>query len=508
MGLKRQTLWSMLPLLVVTVVNIVSVPLFYRYLGAEMYALWLYVLTFTGVFGFMDLGLGVAVGRYIGVALGKGDTEAVREYWSTGNLIAIPLLIAMALAFTAVGVWFGPRWFNVSAENVPLLRWAFVAGGLSLFLAYYGQFWLILSQAHLDFRFLGILRTAMSLLQVLPSIYLAWLTRNPFVLIAWAAGIAALQLLVFIWHARHSYRLGFDLRSFRSSRAREMGSYAGKTFAMLLVNSFLGSIDRLVLGKLGSPASFAHYAICSNVGSRIQGLGGAVMGPVFSNTNRSMGTKQQGSVAAVYDETFTFVFPWYLLIAIWGILWHPALLRVWLGADLGSAVGPLFVPLLAGYCLTALSGIASAQLSALDRIGTALAYSAGAGAALACAIFLGWQWNGAVGAAWGFLASRVVLVVQDIHLVRWVAAGGWLAGSTWKHVAMQVAVALAFRFAAHALPPALPVQVAVAVTHGLCISAWLLRFPLRPIQRPFHPARAPAAADFSSSPVSREKLPL
>ena len=38
----------MAPLLVVTLVNIVSVPLFYRYLGPEMYALWFYVLTFTG----------------------------------------------------------------------------------------------------------------------------------------------------------------------------------------------------------------------------------------------------------------------------------------------------------------------------------------------------------------------------------------------------------------------------------------------------------------------------
>ena len=109
MSLKKQTLWSLLPLLSVTVVNLVSVRLFYRYLGPEMYALWLYVLTFTGVFGFMDLGIGVAVGRYMGVALGKGDTQAVREYWATGNAIVIPLLATMAAAFTLAGVLFGPH---------------------------------------------------------------------------------------------------------------------------------------------------------------------------------------------------------------------------------------------------------------------------------------------------------------------------------------------------------------------------------------------------------------
>ena len=46
-------------------------PLFYRYLGPEMYALWFYVLTFSGLFVFADLGLGSAVGRYMGVALDK-----------------------------------------------------------------------------------------------------------------------------------------------------------------------------------------------------------------------------------------------------------------------------------------------------------------------------------------------------------------------------------------------------------------------------------------------------
>src|SRR5688572_17933219 len=99
MSLKRQTMWNVVPLVVVRVVGFFSVPLIYRCLGDQMYALWGYVDTFTGMFGFADLGLGVAVGRYVGLALGKGDQAAAREYWGTGNLIALPLLGLMALLF-------------------------------------------------------------------------------------------------------------------------------------------------------------------------------------------------------------------------------------------------------------------------------------------------------------------------------------------------------------------------------------------------------------------------
>lgn len=494
MSLKKQTLWSMLPLLVVTVVNIVSVPLFYRFLGPEKYALWMYVLTFTGIFGFMDLGLGVAVGRYIGVALGKADRAAVREYWGTGNVIAIPLLGIMAAAFVLAGVGFGPGWFNVTPDHAVLLRWSFVAGGLSLFLSYYSQFWLILSQAHLDFKFLGIVRTAIALLQILPAIPLAWATGNPLLLIGWTCAISALQLGILVWHARRSYGLGLELPSAGMRRAREMASYTGKIFASLIVNSVLGSLDRLVLGKLAPPPQFTHYTIASNVGGRLQGLSGAMMGPVFSNTNRSLGTGTSGPVAAIYDETFAFVFPWYLLVAISGTLWHPILLRLWLGADLGAAVAPVFTPVLVGCCITAVSGISTAQLGSLNRVGTGLIFNVVTGLMLVVGVYAGWRWGAVAGVAWGFLFSRVVLLAQDLFVIRLVKAGGWLAARTWKHAALQGGIGLMFAVSLLFWPADSFWQLLPATLHGTAVVAWILRHSARAAWRKMGAEYAPRAS--------------
>ncbi|MFZ3375480.1 MAG: oligosaccharide flippase family protein, partial [Chthoniobacterales bacterium] len=281
MSLKKQTLWSMAPLLVVTIINLVSVPLFYRFLGPGMYALWFYVLTLTGAFGFMDLGLGVAVGRYVGIELGRGDMDVARSYWGTGNVVAIPLLAFMAVAFIVIGSVFGPRWFNVTSDQVPVLEWSFVAAGVGMFFTFYGQFWNILAQVNLDFKFVGLLRVVLSVLQVGGSVILAWWTRSALILVTWGTFLSVVQLVLLMLHAKIRYGFGIHWKLAQLARVRDMVGFTTKTFFTLLVNNVMGGLDRLALGKLALPMDFARYMICSNVGIRISGLSVAIMGPIF-----------------------------------------------------------------------------------------------------------------------------------------------------------------------------------------------------------------------------------
>ncbi len=474
-GLKRQFFWSMAPLLVVTALNLVSAPLFVRYLGTDLYALWFYVGTITGAFGFMDLGLGVAAGRYIGVALGAGDQRAVREYWGTANLIAIPLLLAMAGVFTAIGIFLGPRWFNVSPGNVRLLQWSFVGGGVGLFLSYYTQFWLVLSQAHLDFKFIGLLRSGLSLLQVPLAVWLAYATRNPLVLILVGGGFYLLQLAFFIWHAGKHYRLGMNFSDAQMARAREMSGYVTKTFGALMAGSFLGSLDRLILGKLGTSAEFSYYTVATNFGSRIQGLSQSIMGPVFHQTSRAVGRNSRASAAAIYNETFDFTFGWYVLASVWAVCWHPIFLRLWLGADLAPGVAPVFAPLVVAFCLSAIASISSAQLGPLNRMGVELGFTIAGGLIRGAFALAGWYWGGLVGLVWGVLLSRVVTFVQDVYVIRMVGGGAWLAAKTWGHLLAQCLVGAGFATAYLFFPRDSFWLVVPAGLHGIGVAAWLAR---------------------------------
>jgi O-antigen/teichoic acid export membrane protein len=478
-GLKGQFLWSMAPLLAVTALNFFSVPLFLRYLGDEMYALWFYVITFTGMFGFADMGLGVATSRYVGMALGKGDQRAVHEYWGTGNLIVLPLLGLAGILFAVLGYFWGPVWFNVAPANRNLLRLCFLLGGVSLFVNYYAQVWVFLLQAHLEFKFTNLLRTIFSLVQVLGAIGIAVLTRNPAWICAWTAVVGLVQLTLLVEHSRRRYGVHLELKSARRERAQEMALFTGKVFTSLLAGSLFGSMDRMILGKLAPAIDFAHYTIAGNVGMRLQGLGTAVIGPIFHNTNRAVGGAEHASPARIYNEMFHFMFPWYLLAAVWLSLWHPVLLRAWLGQERATTVGPLFVPMIVAFCLMALANISTSQLSALNRVGTTITFLTVAGLLAAAAVYLGWHFFGVTGVAYGFLASRLAFVLQDVYTIRLVKAGGWFSPETWTQIGIQCLIAVAFAATFLVLPRNSLWLLCPAMLHAAVVALWLLRHSFR-----------------------------
>jgi O-antigen/teichoic acid export membrane protein len=424
-SLRTQTLWSMMPILVTSVVSIVSVPLYFRFLGEEKYALWIFIATLTGAFGFMDLGMGVATGRFMGVALGKNDQEAVKEYWATGNAIVFPMVLFFALGFIIAGTIWGPTWFSVAADDLSMMRWAIFWGGCGLFFSYYGQMWFVLAQTHLDFKFLSLMRTATSLITALGTVAVALWTQNVATIIFFGSAIGLIQFGILWNRGIHHYKLRFRRDLFKKSRLYEMLPYTSKTFAMLISGSLLGSLDRLFLARLAPAIDFASFGVSQNVGGRLTGLSVAVMGPIFHNTTRGVGGDVSRSPALIYKESFRLLFPWFSLAIIGVFFWSGPVTDVWLGDQYGEPVAQVFPWVVAGLCINAMANISGAQLGGIDRVGTGLVISVMANVASAAGVVIGWYLQGITGAAQGFFAARCLWILQDYLVRRWV-------GVSWR----------------------------------------------------------------------------
>jgi O-antigen/teichoic acid export membrane protein len=431
MSLRKQTLWSMLPILLTSIVSIVSVPIYFRVLGAEMYAIWFYVGTLTGAFGFMDLGLGVAVGRFIGVALGRNDTQAVKEYWATGNALVLPFVLFFAIVFVVIGATWGPGWFNVQGSDATTLRWAMLWGGLGLFFNYYGQMWNILTQTYLDFKYLSILRTWIALLTMLGTIGVALIWKNVAVIVALTTLFACLQFVLLFWRGKHHYQLPLRFQEFRMARLREMLPYTLKTFGQLISGSVLGSLDRVFLGRIAPALDFAAFNVSINIGSRISGLSVAIMGPVFHNTTRGVGGDTTRKPSEVYQQSFDLMFAWYSLAIVGVFFWSSPVTEFWLGSKYGSAVGDAFPWIVSALCLNAIANISGAQMGGLDRVGTGLILQTIISIGSVVGVVAGFHFFDLRGAAIGFFLPRILWIVQDLLVRRWIGIDQSLRSILW-----------------------------------------------------------------------------
>jgi O-antigen/teichoic acid export membrane protein len=100
--------------------SLISIPLTYRYLGAERYGMWMVLTSIIGVMTFADLGIGNGLVNAISEAYGKGDREL-----ATGHLTsALTLLIGIAAIVCASGL-----------VSYPFIPWMRVLNVKSAFIA-------------------------------------------------------------------------------------------------------------------------------------------------------------------------------------------------------------------------------------------------------------------------------------------------------------------------------------------------------------------------------------
>jgi O-antigen/teichoic acid export membrane protein len=223
-----------------------------------------------------------------------------------------------------------------------------------------------------------------------------------------------------------------------------MTGYTVKTFFTLLLGAFSGTVDRMLLGKLVPATQVAYYNIASNVGLRVQGLGAAILGPVFHQSNRAVLDSGHEGVRRIHSEAFSLIFGWCLLAIAIASLWRVPLLRLWLGEELGQLVAPLFLPIVLACSIQVMSSISAAQLSSLNRQGALVVFQLLRVLLAVVGGLVGWKLGGLAGFAWGVQLSRTADLGQDILLLTIVGPVAWATSSAGRALTIQLMIAAMF----------------------------------------------------------------
>jgi len=258
------TMASVIAKAIALLTGLISVPLSFRYLGAERYGIWMVLVSFIAAMGFADLGIGNGLMNAVSEAYGKDDRPLAKEYVTSA--LALMLCIGAFLVVAgAVGYPFLPwQWlFNVKSEAV-------ATEGAKAFLVLYGSFVaniplgvITRAQAGLQKGYTSQIVSALGNILSLGAMLVAiWLHAS----LAWLvfasvfAGIAATVLNGWILFRQHPW-LAPSRQAYRRSSANKILKLGLMFFVLQCAVAVGFTSDNIVIDQLLGAAAVAAYAV-------------------------------------------------------------------------------------------------------------------------------------------------------------------------------------------------------------------------------------------------------
>ena len=335
--------------------SLVSVPLTYRYLGAERYGIWMVLISIIAAMSFADLGIGNGLMNAVSEAYGKDDRRLAREHVTS----ALVLMLCIAAFLTVVGAFGYPflpwlRVFNVKSQAV-------AAEGARAFLVLYASFVINIplgvitrAQAGLQKGYASqivsacgsILSLGGMLLVILLHASLAWL-----VFASVFAGILATLFNGWILFREHPWLLP-SRHAYRGSSANKILKLGLMFFVLQCAYTLAFTSDNIVIAQILGVTAVAVYAVPQKLFSFVSMVVSLAINPLWPAYGEAIARGDVAWVRRVFFGslwlTLAVTVPVCTLLALAG----PWILRVAVGKSLHAPMSLLVVLALWGVVST------------------------------------------------------------------------------------------------------------------------------------------------------------
>jgi len=358
--IARATFINLIGLITPTLVALVTVPLYLRYVGETRYGILLLAFTLLGYFGAFDLGLGRAVAQRI--ARLESVRERNRTFW-TALLLSVGMGLLGGIILYLLGHWLFAQVFQIPstlrsdaqgaipwlAAIVPVIAIVSVlTGTLEARQAFFS---LNVSQA------LGVMA-----LQTFPLLSIALGHGSMAALIAAALLGRLVGVLIMLWLTARTLPIVGRPVLYRSEVAPllRFGGWVSLSGAVI---PLLTIVDRLVIGTHLGAAAVTTYAVPYNLTQRLTYLPYALNTTLFPRFSRMKGEDVRDLLRQAVTVLTAVQTP---LIVLAILLVHP-FLSLWIGSELAARMAPVAIILLLGVWINGPSYPPYAYLPAQGR---------------------------------------------------------------------------------------------------------------------------------------------
>ena len=331
MSIKKNTLLNLSGTVIPIAVNLITVPIYLKLIGAERYGTLVILWALMGYFGFMDLGLGRAVAqRLAGVGAKSAYGRSSLVWTALGMTFSLGVLGGLVLWFSADFVL--TRWVDMSLENLAeakgAIPWFVVAMPLILNAS-------ILTGAlhgRQHFLAMNLIRvTGTTLAQVVPLTVAMTGHISLDCLVPAALSARLVTLIINFRLCRRSLPLR-NKPHFQSKHIKPLFHYGGWVSIMSLMAPLLVTIDRMVIGAMAGAKAVTFYTVPYSIVTRLMTLSGSLHSAIFPR----LAAVQDREARNLVDRASRSLVALMTLVALPGIaLVHPFLI-LWVGEEFAN----------------------------------------------------------------------------------------------------------------------------------------------------------------------------
>jgi O-antigen/teichoic acid export membrane protein len=399
--------------------SLISVPLTYRYLGAESYGIWMVLISIIFAMGFADLGIGNGLINAVSEAYGKDDRPLAREYVTSAFVMMLGIAIFLAVAGVATCPFLPwMRLFNVKSVAV-------AAEGAKAFLVLYC--WFVVSiplgvvtraQAGLQQGYISQIVGALGNVVSLFAVLLVIALRGSLALLVFASTfgvVVATVLNGWILFRKHPW-LYPSWSAYRKSAASKILNLGLMFFVLQCAVAISFTSDNIVIAQVMGAAAVAVYAVPQKLFSFVSMVIGMANAPLWPAYGEAIARGDVAWVRRVFfaslSITLAISVPLCALLALAG----PWILRVAVGRSLQAPMSLLVILAVWGV-FSAVSTVLSMLLNGAGVLkGQAILCVFSSLANLALSIFFTRR-LGVMGVCLGSIISQMLIVIPTDYFL-------------------------------------------------------------------------------------------
>lgn len=326
---------------IAALVPLVMIPITLSHLGVETYGVWMAVLALTGMVAFADLGFGNGLMTKLAASYANGDWHAARKYVSTAY--AVTGAFAFLLLLTALLVSPAVPWASVFDIADPTARDAAPAVAAICIGAFIVNVPLsLVTRVQYAYQRVGeanVWQAGGSLLSLAGALATVAAGMSSLAVItAVAVGPPIMSLLTSAWVYRAQLRdLAPRLSAVDRGSARALLRLGSQFVVLTAVMSAATNADNLIIANTLGVADVTTFAVPARLVGQLGILVSLINVPLWAANGEAMA---RGDVAWVRRSTHRMTLISGLFVALPGVgllLAGDALLRAWLGTDIGAS---------------------------------------------------------------------------------------------------------------------------------------------------------------------------